>query len=67
VIALSVEPDRFSIKRAEMADHGTHNPAGSPAMDYDEHEKTYNLFLVLAKWTTIGTVAILVFMAVTLL
>ncbi len=36
-------------------------------MDYAEHEKTYQMFLVLAKWTTIVTVAILVLMAVTLL
>jgi hypothetical protein len=50
-----------------MADHGHHSAAGHPAMDYAEHEKTYKLFLVLAKWTTIVSVAILVFMAVTLL
>ena len=50
-----------------MADHGYHSAAGHPDMDYAEHEKTYNMFLVLAKWTTIGCVAILVFMAVTLL
>jgi hypothetical protein len=50
-----------------MANHGHDNAAGHPDMDYAEHEKTYKMFLVLAKWTTIGTVAILVFMAVTLL
>lgn len=50
-----------------MADHGQTNAAGHPDMDYSEHEKTYKLFLVLAKWTTIVSVAILVFMAVTLL
>jgi hypothetical protein len=50
-----------------MADHGHDSAAGHPAMDYAEHEKTYKLFLVLAKWTTIVSVAILVFMAVTLL
>ena len=50
-----------------MADHGTHKAAGHPDMDYAEHEKTYELFLVMAKWGTIATVAILVFMAVTLL
>ncbi|MFN3891683.1 MAG: aa3-type cytochrome c oxidase subunit IV [Beijerinckiaceae bacterium] len=50
-----------------MADHGTHSAAGHPAMDYAEHEKTYKMFLTLAKWTTIGTVAILVLMAITLL
>ncbi|MDP2357880.1 MAG: aa3-type cytochrome c oxidase subunit IV [Beijerinckiaceae bacterium] len=50
-----------------MADHGHDNAAGHPAMDYSEHEKTYKLFLVLAKWTTIVSVAILVLMAATLL
>jgi hypothetical protein len=50
-----------------MADHGHDSAAGHPAMDYAEHEKTYKLFLVLAKWTTIVSVAILVFLAVTLL
>ena len=50
-----------------MADHGTHSPAGSPAMDYAEHEKTYKHVLVMAKWTTIFSVAILILMAITLL
>jgi len=50
-----------------MADHGHNSAAGHPAMDYSEHEKTYQMFLVLAKWTSIATAAILVFMAVTLL
>lgn len=49
-----------------MADHQP-TTGGHPAMDYAEHEKTYELFLVLAKWTTILTVGILVFMAVVLL
>lgn len=49
-----------------MADH---KPAtgGHPEMDYPEHEKSYELFLVLSKWTTIVTVGILVFMAIVLL
>lgn len=47
-----------------MADnHG----AGHPAMDYAEHERTYKLFIGMAKWGTILSVAVLVFMAVTLL
>ncbi len=50
-----------------MADHGHNNAGGHPDMDYAEHEKTYNLFLVLAKWTTIVSVGIIIFMAVTLL
>ncbi len=51
-----------------MADsHATHDSAGHPAMDYAEHEKTYAAFLVMAKWTTIFVVGIMIFMAVTLL
>lgn len=50
-----------------MADHGHNNASGHPDMDYAEHEKTYKMFLVMAKWTTIVSVAILVLMAVTLL
>ena len=49
-----------------MADHQP-TTGGHPEMDYPEHEKTYELFLVLAKWTTIVTAGILVFMAVVLL
>jgi hypothetical protein len=60
-------PQTLSETEGEMANHGHDNAAGHPDMDYAEHEKTYKMFLVLAKWTTIGTVAILVFMAVTLL
>jgi hypothetical protein len=41
--------------------------AGHPAMDYAEHERTYQLFVGLTKWGSILMVAILVFMAVTLL
>lgn len=45
-------------------DHGT---SGHPAMDYAEHERTYDFFIALTKWGTILSVAIVVFMAVTLL
>ena len=49
-----------------MADHqGT--TGGHPAMDYAEHERTYKLFIGLAKWGTIFCIGVLVFMAVTLL
>ena len=48
-----------------MADH--HNSAGQSGMDYAEHEKTYELFVGLTKWGTIFCVAVMVFMAVTLL
>ena len=48
-----------------MAD--TQVSGGHPAMDYAEHERTYNLFLTLTKWSTIFLVLVMVFMAVTLL
>lgn len=38
--------------------------AGHPAMDYDEHEKTYQLFLRLIKYAIIGAAAILVLLAI---
>lgn len=40
---------------------------GHPAMDYAEHEKTYELFLFLTKWSTIASATILVLMAIFLL
>jgi hypothetical protein len=43
------------------------SPDTSSDMDYAEHERTYRLFLSLAKWVTVGSVAVLIFMAVTLL
>jgi hypothetical protein len=47
-----------------MADH---TPAGpletGAAMDYSEHEKTYSMFLALAKWGSLVVAAILIAMA----
>lgn len=37
------------------------------AMDYPEHEKTYALFLAMAKWGTVAVIVILVLMAIFLL
>jgi hypothetical protein len=34
------------------------------AMDYAEHEKSYDIFLWLTKWTVILVVAILILMAI---
>jgi len=48
-----------------MAEH--HSTGGHPAMDYAEHEKTYDLFIGLTKWGTILTVLLLVLMAIFLL
>ena len=47
-----------------MADD--HN-AGHPAMDYAEHERTYEMFTGLAKWGTISMVVLMILMAVFLL
>ena len=35
----------------------------NPVMDYSEHERTYDLFLKLAKYTTIACIALMVAMA----
>lgn len=47
-----------------MADH---TPAGplemGAAMDYSEHEKTYSMFLALAKWSSLICAALLIAMA----
>ena len=32
-------------------------------MDYEEHDKTYELFLTMTKWGTVATVALLIAMA----
>lgn len=50
-----------------MADnHGNHQ-GGHPAMDYAEHEKTYQVFVTLTKWGIISNVVLLVLMAIFLL
>ena len=49
-----------------MANHQT-AASGHPDMDSAEHEGTYKLFVSLTKWGTISVVAIVIFMAVTLL
>ena len=47
-----------------MAEHHDTAPAelGTP-MDYNEHEKTYDLFIALSKWGVIICVALMVAMA----
>lgn len=37
------------------------------AMDYKEHESTYDLFIAMCKYGTIAVIVILVFMALFLL
>lgn len=62
---LPPEVGRIENKEGNMADN--HGSAGHPAMDYAEHEKTYGLFIGMFKWGTVFCVALVVFMAVTLL
>ncbi len=37
---------------------------GSPAMDYTEHLKTYNLFCKLTLYTIVGVAVVMVLLAV---
>ncbi|HUI21959.1 MAG TPA: aa3-type cytochrome c oxidase subunit IV [Methylocella sp.] len=37
--------------------------AGHPAMDYDEHEKTYRMFIQAIKFTVAGLVILLALLA----
>ena len=47
-----------------MADHTPAGPVELGAeMDYAEHDKTYNLFLGLAKYVALACVALLISMA----
>jgi Bacterial aa3 type cytochrome c oxidase subunit IV len=43
--------------------HVNNSDKGHPAMDYAEHERTYEGFLALTKWGTISCVVILSLMA----
>jgi len=51
-----------------MVQHHDTAPADLGAkMDYEEHEKTYRMFLSLIKWGTVALAAIMISMAVGLL
>lgn len=39
-------------------------PNGHPAMDYEEHERTYSLFIGLIKYGTIFSVACIILLAI---
>ena len=39
----------------------------NPVMDYDEHNRTYGLFIGLMKYGTIASILVLIFMAIFLL
>lgn len=45
-----------------MAEHHAQS-AGHSAMDYEEHEKTYRLFIKLIKYTMGSAVLLLIFLA----
>lgn len=48
-----------------MADHAPTGPVELGAkMDYAEHEKTYSMFLALAKYGTLACVALMIAMAI---
>jgi uncharacterized membrane protein YjjP (DUF1212 family) len=47
-----------------MADHTPSGPAETGAeMDYDEHQRTYGMFLSLSKWLVIFCIALMIAMA----
>lgn len=46
-----------------MSEHVSGAAETGAAMDYSEHDKTYNAFLALAKYGTIVIVALLIAMA----
>lgn len=46
-----------------MADQHASSTENENAMDYSEHERTYDLFMVGTKWLTIICIAILIGMA----
>ena len=47
-----------------MADHSPTGPVETgAAMDYREHEKTYSMFLAMAKYGTLHTIALMIAMA----
>ncbi len=51
-----------------MAEHHTSGPLEMGAkMDYPEHEKTYDRFLILTKYGTLAVVSLLIAMAFGLL
>jgi Bacterial aa3 type cytochrome c oxidase subunit IV len=45
-----------------MAEHNA-EPAGHPDMDYAEHERTYEMFVRLLKYSAIGVIGLLAMLA----
>lgn len=50
-----------------MAEHYDNEPLTTAPMDYAEHERTYEGFLLLVKYGTIATVAVLLGMLASLI
>ena len=46
-----------------MASHGTTEYSTAEGNDYAEHERTYEMFLTMAKWTVISLAILLILMA----
>ena len=44
--------------------HESVKVAGHPAMDYPQHEQTYDLFIGLMKWGTVACVVCMIILAV---
>ncbi len=47
-----------------MAEQIIELPENGAEMDYEAHEKTYEAFINLFKWGTIGSVALMIAMAI---
>jgi hypothetical protein len=50
--------DRLGSKIQEESMATDHHHHDVPAMDYDQHEKTFGLFAGLIKWGTVGSLLI---------
>ena len=46
-----------------MSEQTETSPEAGAPMDYEEHDKTFDLFIALTKWGTVATVAVLIAMA----
>jgi hypothetical protein len=46
-----------------MASHGTTEYSTAEGNDYVEHERTYEMFLTMTKWTVISLAILLILMA----
>jgi hypothetical protein len=64
---IRLHPELKFFTSAEDIMANDHAEAGHPDMDYAEHERTYALFLSLIKIGSTIVIAIMIFMAVTLL